>query len=390
MPNAEHLAMLKRGVKTWNEWRASNPYVTPNLQGAKLSWLNLAQADLSWSNLAGADLHEADLRKANLHEANLHEANMGGVFLSDAYLSLADLSDTELSGADLLKANLSGADLSEADLHWANLSWADLSGATLVRTNLKEADFRSADLSGADLTEADLSDSYLWNTNFCWAILTDANLSTSALAATVFGSTSLINVKGLESCLHTGPSILDIRTLQKSGMLPLPFLQGCGLSKVLIKKLPSLLNHHVQYSSCFISYSAKDEEFAIKLHDELQDKGVRCWFAPEDMKIGDRIRNAIDDALLTHDKLIIVLSEASVDSAWLSLEVETAFEEEDRHNQKVFYPIMLDNSLDDVNEPWADEIRNSHPIIDFSQWRKSESAFRKAFRNLLDQLKVED
>ena len=32
-------------------------------------------------------------------------------------------------------------------------------------------------------------------------------------------------------------------------------------------------------------HSAKDDEFVRRLHADLQDGGVRCWFAPEDMKL---------------------------------------------------------------------------------------------------------
>ena len=57
-------------------------------------------------------------------------------------------------------------------------------------------------------------------------------------------------------------------------------------------------NFHVQFrssrresnlsSDC--DYSSQDQAFAERLHADLQSKGVHCWFAPEDMKIGDKIR----------------------------------------------------------------------------------------------------
>jgi hypothetical protein len=49
--------------------------------------------------------------------------------------------------------------------------------------------------------------------------------------------------------------------------------------------------------SCFISYSSKDQLFADRLHADLQDKGVRCWFAPHDLPIGAKTRDAIDEAI---------------------------------------------------------------------------------------------
>ena len=39
----------------------------------------------------------------------------------------------------------------------------------------------------------------------------------------------------------------------------------------------------------FISYSTKDQDFDERLHTDLQDKGVRCWFAPEDVQGGKKL-----------------------------------------------------------------------------------------------------
>ena len=62
------------------------------------------------------------------------------------------------------------------------------------------------------------------------------------------------------------------------------------------------------------AYSADDDEFTRKLHGDLQNKGVRCWFAPKDMKIGGKIREEVHTHIRLRDKLVLVLSEASVDS----------------------------------------------------------------------------
>lgn len=68
------------------------------------------------------------------------------------------------------------------------------------------------------------------------------------------------------------------------------FLRGCGLPDDLITYLPSLLKQAIQFCACFISYSTRDQEFVEKLHADLPDKGVRSWYAPRDLKIGDRFR----------------------------------------------------------------------------------------------------
>jgi uncharacterized protein YjbI with pentapeptide repeats len=91
MANDEHVALLKKGVDAWNEWRLENPHV---------------RVDLS-----GADLHEADLRMANLSGGILS----GAAFIA-ADLFEADLSGAVLRGARLFVARLVGTDLSGADL----------------------------------------------------------------------------------------------------------------------------------------------------------------------------------------------------------------------------------------------------------------------------------
>jgi hypothetical protein len=54
------------------------------------------------------------------------------------------------------------------------------------------------------------------------------------------GREDCLSAHGLVSCTHSGLSIVDHRTLQRSGHLPLAFLRGCGLPDRLIDYLPSL------------------------------------------------------------------------------------------------------------------------------------------------------
>jgi uncharacterized protein YjbI with pentapeptide repeats len=128
------------------------------------------------------------------------------------------------------------------------------------------------DLSGADLTRADLYEFYLGRANLSEANLSKANCTNAQFEGTVLGATNLTETKGLESAVHAGRSVIDIRTLAKSSNLPLSFLRGCGLPDVLIEYLPSLLSQPIQFYSCFISYSTKDQPFAERLHADLQNK----------------------------------------------------------------------------------------------------------------------
>ncbi len=127
--------------------------------------------------------------------------------------------------------------------------------------------------------------------------------------------------------------------------------------------------------ACFISYSSQDEAFAQCLHADLTSRGVSVWFAPHDLKIGARIRQTLDEAIGAHDKLLLILSESSINSDWVEKEVETAFEKErDQRkagtaNPTVLFPIMIDDAVWNTPQAWAADIRRMRNIGDFRQWR---------------------
>src|SRR5262249_40396555 len=154
-------------------------------------------------------------------------------------------------------------------------------------------------------------------------------------------------------------------TLAISGPLPIEFLRGCGLPEPLIDYLPSLLNEAIQFYSCFISHSSADGEFTTRLHSDLQTAGVRCWFAPEDLKIGERFRLRIEDSIRIHDKLLLVLSQNAIASEWVETEVEAAFERERREKRTVVFPVRVDDAVMETQAAWASDIRRTRHIGDF-------------------------
>jgi uncharacterized protein YjbI with pentapeptide repeats len=142
-----------------------------------------------------------------------------------------------------------------------------------------------------------------------------------------------------------------------------------------------------EFYSCFISYSSKDAAFASRLHAELEKNGVRCWYAPEDIKIGEEFRQTIDDAIREYDKLLLVLSDHSVRSSWVQDEVEACLERERRQQRQVLFPIRLDEAVTDTHQAWAAAIRRRRHIGDFTRWR-DQAAYDDAFQRLLRDLKA--
>ncbi|MBI3943712.1 MAG: toll/interleukin-1 receptor domain-containing protein [Chloroflexi bacterium] len=390
MANTEHLAILKHGVEAWNKWREKNPDIKPDLTGAILHLADLREASLSGADLRGANLSGTDLRRANLTEANLSEANLSGanlngtdlsrVHLLGAYLYRANLRGAHLFGTYLRGAHFRGADLREANFLWADLSEAELSGVDLKNAGLYNASLRDADLTGADLTGVDFAE--------------------ARIDGTIFGNVDLSQCKGLDKVRHEAPSTIGIDTIIKSGgKIPETFLRGAGVPDSWIEYIPSLLGamQPIQFYSCFISYSTKDEEFAKRLHSRMQQDHLRVWFAPEDIKGGRKLHEQIYEAIQIYDRLLLVLSESSMQSEWVKTEISRARKTEIEEKRRKLFPIRLVDfdkirrweCFDaDTGKDSAREIREYY-IPDFSEW-KEHDAFEAAFDRLLRDLKAGD
>ncbi len=338
MADRKHLVRIKKGVEAWNSWREANPYIIPNLRGAALGDI---------SGLLGPSIYEIDLRRANL------------------------------IGADLSQAKLRGADLRQADLRDADLTGADLREADLCGAKLAEAILRGADVTGAGLTRADLTRAFIgWTT---------------------FGENDLSCVKGLETLRHDGPSTIGVDTIYRShGSIPLTFLRGAGVPENFIEYMGSLTGKALEFYSCFISYSTKDREFAKRLHADLQDKGVRCWFAPHDIHGGEHVIEQIDVAIRMHERVLLILSTDSMKSKWVETEIVKARKREIAENKRVLFPVSLVpfevlrdwTCFDsDTREDLARENRKFY-IPDFSNWKDHDS-YAKALKKLLDGLKAQ-
>lgn len=302
----------------------------------------------------------------------------GGADFSRANLSRATLKRADLGLADLRAVNLKGADLSYAELQYANLQEANLEGANLTGVRADSAYLRGANLRGARLNFG----------QFANAVLDGANLEGAEFLETRISNVDLTLAERLGSCVHYGPSSVDHRTLAMSKNVPTEFWRGCGLPDALIDYMPSLTGDAIEFYSCFISHSSKDQDFAKRLHADLQDNGVRCWFAPHDLEIGAVIEDEIDAQIRVRDKVILILSEASVASAWVTREVRTALDEEQQSKRRVLFPLCLDGAVMDTTEQWVYDLQRRRNIGDFTQW-KNHDAYQATFKRVLRDLRAE-
>jgi hypothetical protein len=272
-----------------------------------------------------------------------------------------------------------------------DLSHAQLYDVSFRRAICHDCSFEEAHLNlisfeGTDFGRTNFKDSQISLTVFRSCTLGESDFTPSEVLFSTFAYVSLKDVRGLDKLRKLYDNSIGIDTFFESGGLPESFLRGSGVPEEFIQYAASLIGKAIEYYSCFLSYSSIDDEFARRLYNDLQGKSVRTWFAPEDLKIGDRFRSRIDESIRIHDKLVLILSANSVASDWVETEVESALERERKEGKEVLFPIAIDDEGFTSQQSWAADIRRKRHIGDFRKW-KSHDDYTNAFDRLVRDLK---
>ncbi|HWM21693.1 MAG TPA: toll/interleukin-1 receptor domain-containing protein [Ilumatobacteraceae bacterium] len=127
----------------------------------------------------------------------------------------------------------------------------------------------------------------------------------------------------------------------------------------------------------FISYSRRDVEYVNLLVDHLKEAGITCWIDSSEIRYGSRWEHEIKLNLDACRAVVVVMSAASQESAWVSREVNYAMSRE-----RVIFPLLLDGEVffalnnihfEDVvtgtmpSQKWLDQLRETLNRVEPSQ-----------------------
>ncbi len=343
MSNEKHVRALEQGVKRWNRWRQRNPRLRPDL--------------------SGLELRPSMGKATSMFDPRIHKEYTPAPDLSGIDFSRTNLSNTRLSGVQLKKADLREAVLIGACLKGCKLQGADLGSSKLMLTL-----FITCDLTGANLAEAELYES-----TFARAVLKSA--------------------RGLDDCMHKAESSIDQHTILASWPLSVPFLQACGLRIEIIDSFRQIAEDRKRGGSCFLSHSTEDLEFVERIYADLRKKHLRCFYARRDMVTGDTILDRLRESIHLRDRMLLILSKASLQSTWVAREVEEALSQENRLGRVILVPIKIDDAIDQWTEGWPLSVRKTRHIADFTRWKRQdeyEKALGRLWRNLIPKPSQDD
>lgn len=212
------------------------------------------------------------------------------------------------------------------------------------------------------------------------------------LVRQLYGAKNYLGVSN--AVLVTTSSFTDVSESFSKLKYDIKLVDRLWLMNWINKYVPTSENkQHFQenvFQSCFISHSQKDYGFAEYLTLKLRENGIKTWFAPDDMPAGKKLHEEIYNAISIFDKLIIVLSENSINSEWVKSEIRRARKREIQENKRILFPVSLVpmeilrewECFDaDSGKDLAVEIREYYiPIL--NEWEKP-SNFEQQFKKIL-------
>lgn len=339
----------------------------------------------------------------------------------------------ELDGFSLL---LSGVNFQGSSFEGAKISRTNLIGSNFQQANLIDATFESCIMIGVDLYNANcegtkffggtLEEACLVNTDLSNSILIGVDFNKALFFNTTFYGSGLGMLRNLDKVEFAevpenaksffpsdfSPVKLDIRCIEITAEMQskfgtnkelettstkdfIDFLKRNKIGTKFIKAYLSMTEpDEDDFQSVFISYSTSDQAFADTLYKELRKSGVQTWYAPKNMLGGKTIYEQVRTAIQSSDRVLLVLSENSIKSKWVSTEINHAYSLEQNGLKKVLFPVSI-VKYDTIKE-WflfdSDEgidlakyIR-SYFVPDFSNWQ-SRTSFKSSFIKLLQALR---
>lgn len=117
----------------------------------------------------------------------------------------------------------------------------------------------------------------------------------------------------------------------------------------------------------FLSYARQDAQAVSRVADDLRRRGVELWMDRQDLVAGDEWLPQIEAAISKADFMLVFISNASLNSAWVQREYQVAFQSQAKTGGTRLIPVLLERvelpsflaaiQYVDLTESYVDGIR---------------------------------
>ena len=129
----------------------------------------------------------------------------------------------------------------------------------------------------------------------------------------------------------------------------------------------------------FICHASEDKEFMAKpLHQALSEAGVYAWLDESEIRLGQSIRQKIDEGLANCRSATVILSRPFFMKNWVQYEMDGIVGRKMK-GEILLFPIQHGITIE--------EIRNHSPsLAEISLWNSSDHSFEKIAAEIAAQL----
>lgn len=113
----------------------------------------------------------------------------------------------------------------------------------------------------------------------------------------------------------------------------------------------------------FMCHSSRDKSTVREISDVLEQQlpGATRWIDEKELGVGDYLTECIKAAIGKRDQFFVpLISDRSVASDWVKKELAWAFEEEERQEQVLVLPVVLDDTggsvLEELRKSWSADL----------------------------------
>lgn len=96
--------------------------------------------------------------------------------------------------------------------------------------------------------------------------------------------------------------------------------------------------------SVFLCHATRDKPLVRRIAHELERFGIKVWLDEREIRVGDSLREKIEQGLTDADYVVIALSKHSLSRPWVQKEINAAFAREISSRSKVILPALLEDA----------------------------------------------
>ena len=141
--------------------------------------------------------------------------------------------------------------------------------------------------------------------------------------------------------------VIKILKLNRDSLIEvkMPYDKNAG-AKEIITSSPKIDSK--DYPIAFISHSSADNQISERLAKDLLRNGVNAWYSEWEIRLGDSLREKIDQGIGEAEFFIIILSKDSIKSEWVKTELDAAMVKKIRGSCRI---ISILHNISEENIP---------------------------------------